>query len=101
MTLNEFLLARIAEDEAYAREPSGWNEYDPGDPGSPPRVLAECAAKRRIIALHEPGHECSQYDRDGEIDNFLYCHDFEDCSTMYLLALPYADHPNYRDEWRP
>jgi hypothetical protein len=23
------------------------------------------------------------------------------CDTLKLLALPYADHPDYRDEWRP
>lgn len=23
------------------------------------------------------------------------------CVTMRLLALPYADHPDYRDKWRP
>ena len=23
------------------------------------------------------------------------------CATLRLLALPYADHPDYREEWRP
>jgi hypothetical protein len=23
------------------------------------------------------------------------------CQTLRLLALPYADHPDYRPEWKP
>lgn len=75
MTLTDFLLARIAEDEAVARamdeasDPLDWSE--PGDPAiglagpvdgpagyeaiviDPARVLAECEAKRRIVELHQ------------------------------------------------
>jgi len=117
--LAEWLLARIAEDEAAARACVGVNElagYLGGKPiprwvrdgwqirsdderrivrvghtwareadhiarWDPARVLAECEAKRRLIAL-------------GEKDSY-----WDD--VLRLLALPYADHPDYRDEWRP
>ena len=64
----------------------------------PARVLAECDAKRRIVELHTGEHECSVYDHDGEIDHCQYV--LGDCSTLRLLALPYADRDGYREEWR-
>jgi hypothetical protein len=111
MTLTDFLLARIAEDEAVARgaiaDDGGSNEgfanqydrmvgtYDRpldwvpriGEDAArliarfavPARVLAECEAKRRIVELiSSPGPQ-----------------------ALRLLALPYADHPDYLPEWRP
>lgn len=80
-----FLRARLDEDE---RDPGGW---------SPARVLAEVDAKRRILAehpwRHEPdwpsGRQCRQ------------CATEHPCTTLRLLALPYAGHPDYREEWRP
>lgn len=121
-TLADFLLARIAEDEAAATAalasrtrprstpPGRWIQSTPGacvldgGPNSvarsatagviahiarhdPARVLAECEAKRRIVGQVERNV------RDvtgGWLDRILH-----------LLALPYADHPDYRDEWRP
>jgi hypothetical protein len=44
----------------------------------PTRVLAECRAKRQVLEA------C------GDDEQVLRC-----------LALPYADHPDYREEWRP
>lgn len=103
MGIAEFLLARIAEDEAVARAatPGPW-EWEPetegcgsigavGDVGihvsdedaehiarwDPARVLAECDAKRRIV------NECGWV------------------TVMQLLALPYTDHPAYDESWRP
>jgi hypothetical protein len=111
--LAAWLLDRIAEDEAAARASGGeWSNGLPAtihpDPtvyrtvvagprhvcGSilaadaehiarwdPARVLTECDAKRRIIAL-------------GDKDS-----DWSD--VLALLALPYADAPGWREEWRP
>ena len=62
MTLTEFLLARIAEDEAVLHR-----------------------TKRR------------QQHRD-------FCtHDLRGLPfpTLRHMAVPYADHPDYRDEWKP
>ncbi|MGP4085473.1 DUF6221 family protein [Streptomyces sp. KR55] len=76
----------------------------------PARVLAEIDAKRRILAEHQP-------DRFGDCTTCAGPEDFDDdadghrtwsrsakpfpCPTLRLLALPYADHPDYREEWRP
>ncbi|MFF2773364.1 DUF6221 family protein [Streptomyces sp. NPDC058052] len=55
------------------------------------RVLAEVEAKRQILELHTEGSSlfCA------------HCEHEPPCPTLRLLALPYADHPNYRDTWRP
>ncbi|MEU1284924.1 DUF6221 family protein [Kitasatospora sp. NPDC005856] len=63
----------------------------------PARVLAEVDAKRRIMAEHqwrrEPdwpsGRQCRQ------------CATEHPCSTLRLLVLSYATHPNYRPAWAP
>ena len=93
MTLAEFLLARIAEDEAIARRSVNWSEgitewADGGDPDwehiarwDPARVLAECEAKREIVVE-------MAYDGLGPREWILH-----------QLALPYAGHPDYRQEW--
>ena len=114
MTLTDFLLARIAEDEAVAErlrhksagDPWGWQPRqletcDKARVDYPPaRVLAECEAKRRIVEMHGGFHECedgNQHGPGGEgSDEFT-----QPCPTLRLLALPYADHPDYREEWRP
>jgi hypothetical protein len=124
MTLTEFLLARIAEDETDARaayyEGQRWlseeeavvaadRDLEPvllldrkcdaehAANWSPARVLAQCEANRRIIerAADVIGDEdpATSLDEDGWISLVW--------EIMYELALPYADHPDYREEWRP
>ena len=104
--LDEFLLARIAEDEHHARAARGWQTGDRhvGQPldysihmdrWSPDRVLAECAAKRAIVQLHTPVDDqpdgwCNLCDGDGW-----------PCGTMAALATVYAGHPDYDESWRP
>jgi len=111
MTLTEFLLARFAEDEAVARKathqkvagPShghwhadSWHltngQLEAADRAhiarfDPERVLAECEAKRNLITLVES---------DG-----TYSGDWMEGRALAHLAAPYADHPDYRPEWRP
>ena len=58
----------------------------------PARVLAECAAKRRIVVNLEEFRGESSWDDEKNV-NGLY--------LLRLLALPYADHPAYREDWRP
>jgi hypothetical protein len=107
----EFLLARIAEDEAAAQwavrfkydhpSDSPWRRaqiaIDRGaafssDPHvarwDPARVLAECEAKRRII------DQAEQW-----IENYDEGTDPMSAATLRLLALPYADHPDYDPKW--
>lgn len=137
-----FLLARIAEDEAVAREAAAdraptWRQatdpgvvhddpaggvvvdmdeafpeivvYDEGRPSiaeaahialhDPARVLAECEAKRRIVETYHDHLENGQ-----SSTGFHDCGD--DCTggamiwTLRLLALPYAAHEGFREEWR-
>ena len=82
MNIVEFLEARIAEDEE--RAGSGWSRlgntrWETDNYGrdhlTPFAVLAECKAKRAIM-------------KDAFWD------------TLTALATVYADHPDYREEWR-
>jgi len=113
--LVEFLLARIAEDEVVAAElgelwlmvadadrrkfgtgvlegmSSVFGVADGGPAGSAPvRLVAELDAKRRIVEY------CSEQlpadDRNGSGARGI--------TVLLLLALPYADHPDYRPEWQ-
>ena len=63
-------------------------------------MLAEVAAKRRIVDLHADDHECPVADPelDGDAVTGIYT---GDCPTLRLLFLPYADHPDYQPEWAP
>lgn len=114
MELTEFLLARIAEDEARFRTSGG--EGTSGDMNADyietlhERLLAECEAKRRILAEHPRdgsmllvGYEECGTCADGvplDVDGQPVRKDWP-CPTIKALALPYADHPDYQDEWRP
>lgn len=90
MTITEFLLARIAEDEddlAMARLddlPAWWM------PGwwTRERAQADIEAKRRIIERHSRCDDVSFGDAST-------------CPDMQTLASIYRDHPDYREEWRP
>ncbi|MFF1341120.1 DUF6221 family protein [Streptomyces sp. NPDC058290] len=73
----------------------------------PARVLAEVDAKRRLLTVHARD---TTYSFSGCVtcdagDNSCGCmggspYDYP-CETLRLLALPYADHPDYRPEWAP
>ncbi|MFD0408613.1 DUF6221 family protein [Kitasatospora sp. NPDC127116] len=117
--LRAFLIARLDEDEQAARTALGTNEVArpaeqrarwvrrgdeiwsqgrndvivvgktwarPGDHiarHDPARVLADVDAKRRVLA------DVESFTEDGAL------------AVLQLLALPYADHPDYRPEWAP
>ncbi|MCX4450676.1 DUF6221 family protein [Streptomyces sp. NBC_01789] len=79
----------------WARERDHIMRHDPA------RVLREVEAKRQLLALHEPG---TQEYVDGDV--CMACTlqgdgPYYPCATLRLLTLPYADHPDYRPEWRP
>jgi hypothetical protein len=96
MTLVEFLLARIAEDEPLARAQlaAGRQHGTSWDYNDPRRCLAECEAKRRIVAMHSPHAELCYWSHDSSA-----VHDDEPCLTLLLLAQPYTDHPDYDKAW--
>ena len=119
----DFLLARLAEDEDHAwlrmhhaqqnhlmlQEPNllgrripGWHEW-PEIEAWAARVLAEVEAKRRIVERHQM---VSTYFGvfDATMVSCRICSTLEEdapCVDLRLLALPYADHEHYRQEWRP
>jgi hypothetical protein len=130
LTLTEFLLARIAEDEAVARHVLAWckldvarrpEDYPPGynpatdswayaadgDRGKPvfvvgpARVLAECETRRRIVKMHaDDGRRCSSCYVETHDLNQPLWPQASPCLTLRALALPYSDHPHCREEWR-
>lgn len=116
MTIAEFLLARIDEDEAQARrafadrrrdlDRVAWiqgSQHEPSEtflqawedhPGplvivGIERVLAECAAKRRIVDLAVDAEKHTRIDLPK---NYMR-------ATLRALASVHADHPDYRAEW--
>jgi len=101
MTRAEFLLARIAEREA-AAQAADWAMqgvwYTEADDKvdeyvrlmSPREVLAECAAKRAIIDAWRAV--------DPEESNWVGGEQYGLELAMQLLAVPYAEHPDYQ-EW--
>jgi hypothetical protein len=135
VTLTEFLLARIAEDEADARaaDSSRWLAEDKGvtfewraddfhdgeaqarltadtkanmwhiSNWAPARVLAECRAKRLLLADLETFTKLR--DDDAESTPLPQALTLAGIVTglehaALRLALPYADHPDYRQEWK-
>jgi hypothetical protein len=83
MSLIEFVLARIAEDEEIVRLKGITGRRVE-------RGQLECEAKRRIVELH----------RAKDNGFCTHCNWKWPCVTLRLLALPYADHPDYQPEWR-
>jgi Family of unknown function (DUF6221) len=56
----------------------------------PTRVLAGCRSRRRIVHLLEPlAADCG------------LCSDCPPCTTLRLLAQPYATHRDYSPAWHP
>jgi hypothetical protein len=109
-----WLRAQLGDDERVARqlmaEPSGFYLEAETDATNimtvgahvyrwtPKRVLAELDAKRQILDVHQPDDVLDQ-------PHCITCGDWPTvpwpCRTVRLLALPYADKPGYREEWRP
>lgn len=69
----------------------------------PARVLREIEAKRRALVLHSAptGHGCSTTDETGYNLNYDEVSPEDACTTLRLLALPYADRPGFQESWRP
>lgn len=157
MTLTEFLLARIAEDEAVAMScaemfPTPWDISDRGwririyasdvptedfssdDPDAmttrnpvvmevepdrhiedptwlservehitrhdPAHVLAECAAKHRIVEEYEATVVAASAETDTEAGWIVDGQEHSLARVLRFLAMPYAEHPDYDPEWR-
>lgn len=104
MTITEFLLARIAEDEALMRDCPHMGCYeDDADPEGmihgprcPARVLAECAAKRAIVELAAKADEI-EGDLAMEWPRYQDSHIGD--RLLAALASVHADHPDYDPSW--
>lgn len=102
---NFFAVVSIDQDQA---PEAGWlsDVVDHVQRWNPDRVHADVAAKRLIIDEHAESdtHECGtcvaagwgypEASRDSRPQRLP-------CRTLRALALPYDDHPDYREEWRP
>lgn len=92
--LTDFLNARIDEDEAVAREvgPATWSEaHSAKSQGvsslmwDANRILAECEAKRRATALLTRS--------EGPVDAATVQ------ALLKIMALPYVEHRDFREDW--
>jgi len=120
LTLTGFLLARIAEDEAEAakllrraqdhelaiQEPRllgttipGWHDW-PLVQDLAARVLAECEAKRRIVEMAQETLATEGAGFPADDSGFEEAHSLA-AATLRALATVYADHPEFREDWRP
>lgn len=130
MTLTEFLLARLADDEAAlsavaqpcntwwvdgpARTSGKWWIYDAGAKferradaefvarHGPARIEAECAAKRRIVES-ETERQREQWKRRADEHRLTFgeWQALWPSGILRDLAAVYADHPDYDQAWRP
>ncbi len=116
--LADFLLARIAEDEAAAKEAGAnvWTEQSSGvlDTGEwpdgvhalgdsrvtrfiaehdPVRVLAECDFKRHLVRQAQGSGQPLE-PVIGDVISFPL-------GVLLAMAQVYSAHDDYRDEWRP
>jgi len=136
--LTDFLLARIAEDEAAASavKDIGADEYSIdvmrrspdlhpfvtyeidndrtqlAQHFDPARVLADCDAKRLIVAIHRAYAPIGDpvYSPDWLSDDWCIgcCYNSEvervtehidECPILRALAMPFTTHPDFRPEW--
>ena len=113
-SLAEWLLARVAEDEAGAlaatrlpwgappgmavRTPTGYKVAPRVQKRAnrehiarhdPARVLRACESVRRVVALH----------REDEPEVCMEDDQVMPCTTLRALALRWADRDGYREEW--
>jgi hypothetical protein len=95
LTLTEFLLARLDEQRT---ECDGTGEYS-GCWNLSEFAEQSVAAMRRIVGIwslqmSEPEDDYPTGPIGGEGAEVYY-------EVLQHLALPYADHPDYREEWKP
>jgi len=105
-----FLTARLDEDKR-----RDWHVFDcsgmpRGDLGGEccevrQRMLREVAAKRAILAAHEPVTEEIPHGED-DFERAVVCLECASlrrwpCPALRHIAAVYSDHPGYRDEWKP
>lgn len=122
MELVGFLRARLDEDEQVARAseqrpwlhastapPSGWVYVESGRDAVHEVARVRVAGNAEHIARHDPARVLREVEVKRQLLEAVeeYLHDHEDgpdpmsAITLRLLALPYANHPDYDESWRP
>ena len=102
MDLVGFLLARMAEDARTAADLAAAQ----GEEGTAERLRADCAAKRKVVLACQAAAPDLRFlgtRPPGLADFPLPPRDMHQLAalTLALLALPWADHPDYEQLWRP
>jgi hypothetical protein len=121
LTISDFILARVSEEEALAHAALdhlgpefNWEAASVGehfDRWNPWRVESACIGRRLLVKAHRtsgpvlthlPGKDqvlyaatCATCGRSSEHPAPWPCY------TLRVLALDWANHPDYRAEWRP
>ncbi|PWG13915.1 hypothetical protein DF268_08600 [Streptomyces sp. V2] len=117
MDLVEFLRARLDEDAELARPGETWTAFDESPSAGTRRVDVDYSFERVVactrswralhIAAHDPARVLREIDAKRRIVARVTYHadimgwDEVHGDLLRSLALPYADHPDYRKEWRP
>lgn len=99
----DFLLARIAEDEAHLASGDrtrGVPDMSTAVTVGANRALAECRAKRVIVGLHEGARDEWGYAGCLTCGNLADSTEGFPCPTLRALASVYADHPDHDDAWQ-
>ena len=114
MTITEFLTARLDEDESIARMADTGDEPAEAAPilperqrhidrWSPTQVLLDIAAKRTIVETYEElGRVLAKASDSGRADEASVTRNLFAGLQVAVLAhaMVFADHPDYRAEWR-
>lgn len=108
-TITEFLLARIAEDEAFANTPYDFDAaIDPHDTAViagrsaelKARWIAECKAKRRIVELSASwSSQAERVEGHDAAAIMVKSQAITGETVIRALAQPYADHPDFESGW--
>lgn len=105
LTLADFLAQRIAADERAATKLAETDRRPLLSAATtvnhPARLLAECAAKRRIVELHQPRQRSVAHPRPlgSTVERVEFVGEPVYDETLRALASVYADHADYRAEW--
>ena len=102
MDLVGLLLAWVAEETHAATDAAEAQ----GAKGTAERLRADCAAKRKVVLACQAAAPDLRFlgtRPPGLADFPLPPRDIHQLAalTLALLAMPYADHPDYEQVWRP
>lgn len=100
----EFLLNRVAEDEAVAGAAIGRGVHDDRPEvkewiglANPRRMLNWSWVRRQLVQLHSASDSSQD---DPATETCAECGHAMPCRTLMLLANLYADHPDFQEQWR-